>query len=417
MDKYFPIKTETACQLKWTWSTIHLYTGETNSCHRVNETSIDVENFDQFHNTPKKLADRQLMLNGQWPQGGCEYCKNIEDAGGKSDRQFMLDIPNLVPPELDVDPTAVNVTPRIVEVYLDNVCNMSCIYCEDKFSSRIQQENNRYGDFKHGTFEIKNISTKVPNFEQLSQKFWQWMAGNYSSLRRLHILGGEPFYQDQFEACMDFLETHANPELEFNIVTNLKVSRAKLEKFLDRIKLLLKQRKIKRFDVTCSIDCWGDEQEYIRHGINMIEWQSNFEYLVQQRWITLNINQTITGLGMKSMPALIEYLNTQRANRKIGHYFMACKNRAHLNPGIFGSGFFDKEFETVLTLMLNDTWQHKHARSLMEGLQLEFNTQQQNKKELSNLLTFLNENDHRRNLNWRETFPWLTNILDDINVV
>ena len=30
---------------------------------------------------------------------------------------------------------------------------------------------------------------------------------------------------------------------------------------------------------------------------------------------------------------------------------------------------------------------------------------------------FLNENDRRRNLNWRETFPWLTNILDNINVV
>ena len=31
----FPIKTKTACQSKWTWSTIYLNTLSTASCHRV----------------------------------------------------------------------------------------------------------------------------------------------------------------------------------------------------------------------------------------------------------------------------------------------------------------------------------------------------------------------------------------------
>jgi hypothetical protein len=411
MNKYFPIKTETSCQLKWTWSTIHLYTGETNSCHRqtwgVNEAKIDLENFERFHNTGKKLSDRRLMLDGKWPQGGCEYCATIEHAGGKSDRQFQTEIPNLSPPELDFDPTAVEVTPRIVEVYLDNVCNMSCIYCEDKFSSRIQQENQRYGNFKRNTLEIKNISNKVAEFELLSLKFWSWMENNYSSLRRLHVLGGEPFFQSQFETCLLFLEQHSNPDLEFNVVSNLKVSRTKLEQFLERIKLLLKQRRIKRFDFTCSIDCWGPEQEYIRYGIDMQEWQSNFEYLVDQRWITLNINQTITGLGIKSMIDLVRFINRQRDSREIGHYFMSCTIPTHLSPGIFGSDFFDKEMDLVLSEMPRDTWQQKHAWSLMSGLKSELNTHQRNTEQIENLLHFLNEIDRRRGLNWRATFPWL----------
>jgi hypothetical protein len=114
------------------------------------------------------------------------------------------------------------------------------------------------------------------------------------------------------------------------------------------------------------------------------------------------------------MPALIEYLNTQRQTRPIGHYFMSCNNRSHLYPGIFGSGFFDKEFETVLKLMPNDTWQHKHAHSLMKGLQLEFNTKQRNAEELNNLLIFLNEIDRRRGLDWRNTFPWLIKELENV---
>lgn len=407
MNKYFPIKTATACQLKWTWSTIHLYTGETNSCHRVTETKIDPDHFEHFHNTEKKINDRRLMLDGKWPQGGCEYCANVEQAGGKSDRQFHIEIPNLAPPELDIDSGAVEVTPRIVEVYLDNVCNMSCIYCEDKFSSRIQQENLRYGNFKYQTLEIQNTSQRVNEFELLSLKFWRWMEDNYSTLRRFHVLGGEPFFQSQFETCLQFLEQHSNPELEFNVISNLKVPKAKLEQFLERIKVLLKRRHIKRFDLTCSIDCWGAEQEYIRHGINMQEWQSNFEYLASQRWITLNINQTITGLGMKSMVDLVQFINRHRVTREIGHYFMSCNNRLHLYPGIFGSGFFDKELDLVLNEMPQNTWQQKHAWSLMSGLKSEFNMHQRNAEQIENLFYFLNEIDRRRGLDWKKTFPWL----------
>jgi organic radical activating enzyme len=413
-DKYFPIKTQTACQLKWTWSTIQLYNGATNSCHRVGQTIINPDTFDHFHNTEKKINDRKLMLEGEWPTGGCEYCANIERAGGQSDRLFQLQIPGLTPLELDTNPVAVEVTPRILEIYFDNVCNMSCIYCWDGFSSKIEQENVQFGNFSSNGIEIKNTGTRHPQFDQLVEKFWQWMENNSHQLRRFHILGGEPLYQEQFETCLEFLETHSNPELEFNIISNLKVTPARLEKVIDRIQNLLIKRCIKRFDLTCSIDCWGNEQEYIRHGINMEQWRKNFDYVAGKKWITLNINQTITGLGMKSMPQLIEYINQHRQSRPIGHYFMACVNRSQLYPGIFGSGFFDKDFEKILSVMPNDTWQHKHAYSMMQGLQLEFNSHKRSTAELSKLKTFLTEIDRRRNLNWKETFPWLIEELEHV---
>jgi organic radical activating enzyme len=406
-DKYFPIKTETACQLKWTWSTIHLYTGTTNSCHRVDSTRLDTKTFDSFHNTDKKLSDRNLMLQDQWPSGGCEYCKNIEDAGGHSDRQFQLQIPNLVPPELDLDPFAIKVTPRILEIYFDNVCNMSCIYCWDGFSSRIQQENKKFGDFANNGIEIKNRSVKHDQHKQLVQLFWQWMESNSTSLARFHILGGEPFYQEQFETCLAFLEKHHNPDMEFNIVSNLKISMPKLEKFVKRIKNLVVSRRIKRFDLTASIDCWGIEQEYIRYGIDMEQWCRNFDYVAKHKWITVNINQTITGLGMKSITPLIRYINQHRKTRPIGHYFASCTNHSHLYPGIFGSGFFDQDFESILSEMTGDEWQQQHARQMMLGLQSEFNSHTRNEYELSKLKTFLEEIDRRRGLDWRITFPWL----------
>jgi organic radical activating enzyme len=291
---------------------------------------------------------------------------------------------------------------------------MSCTYCYEGFSSRIQQENEKFGDFSSNGIEIKNKVVKNEQHAELLKKFWEWMETNSTVLKRLHVLGGEPLYQPEFENCLQFLETHNNPELEVNIVTNLKITLPKLKKFIDRIQNLLKERRIKRFDITASIDCWGNEQEYIRYGIDMNQWQENFNYIASKKWMTLNINQTITGLGIKSIPALVEYINQHRKIRPIGHYFMACVNKSHLYPGIFGSGFFDQDFENILSVMPNDTWQHKNAWNMMSGLQKEFNSHQRNETELLKLKTFLNEIDRRRDLNWKITFPWLVKELENV---
>lgn len=414
MNKFFPIKTETACQLKWTWSSLYLYTGKTNSCHRVNPSQLTVDTFDTFHNTPKKIADRKLMLNGEWPSGGCEYCKKIEDAQGTSDRMMHLNIPGLVPPELDTDATATEVTPRIVEVYFDNVCNMSCVYCEDRYSSKIQQENIKHGRFEKNGLVIDNISAKDPNQAELTDKFWSWLDKNYDSVRRLHILGGEPFYQKQFDTCMDFLYNHKNNELEFNIISNLMISPAKFKNHILQIKQLVATRKIKRFDLTASIDCWGESQEYIRHGLDLDIWRTNFEFLVKEKWITLNINQVISALSIPSIAGLLEYINQHRATRQIGHYLITVNYPTFMNPDIFGPGFFDNTFKEILSIMPEDTWQQREIKEYMLGVSKQISVAPKNTEELIKLRTYLDELDRRRNQNWQETFPWLIKELENV---
>jgi organic radical activating enzyme len=408
-DRYFPIKTQTACQLKWTWSTLFLNKGTTSSCHRVKKEQITAETFDSFHNTPKKIEDRTLMLDGQWPTGGCEYCSSIEKAGGSSDRMMHLKIPNLVPPELDHTPNEIFVTPRIVEVYFDNVCNMSCLYCDDEFSSKIYQENQKFGPFeKHGIL-IKNQTKQSERLSDLTQAFWRWLDKNYTQVFRLHVLGGEPFYQPQFETMLDFFESHPSPHLELNVISNLKISRSKLTAYVEKIKKLVAERKLKRFDLTASIDCFGKEQEYVRHGMNLEQWKENFNYLVDQRWITLNINQTLTGLTIKTVPELIDHIKQIKKNRKIGHHFSIVKvgHYEFLHPGIFGTNFFTEDFDRILAIMPDDTQWDQYAKTYMNGIKMQIESCSRDQEKIQQLGTYLDELDRRRNLNWRTTFPWL----------
>lgn len=411
--KYFPIKTETACKLKWSWSTIRLYNGITSSCHRVWGDQVDVETFN-FHNTPHQIKGRELMLEGKWPTGGCEYCRDIEQAGGTSDRQFQLKVPNGYPAELEFDQTLTNVNPTILEIYLDNVCNLSCLYCYDGFSSKIQQENIKFGVFNKKGVVIQNTAIKHPQHEQLKEKFWEWMDAHSETLEVINLLGGEPLYQKEFGRFIELLENKNHPKLDFTVFSNLMIDPDRLKSFISRIKKVVAKKQIKKFSVTASIDCLGAEQEYVRYGLDLSQWKTNFETLVNERWINLRINQTLSGLTIKTVPKLIEYIN-QFDNRNIGQYMsLAIMTRDCLSPHIFGKDFFADDFEKILSLMKEDTWQQQQAKINLKGIIKKLSLAERNQDEINKLGVYLNEIDRRRQLNWKQTFPWLEKEIQNV---
>lgn len=405
-NKYFPINSTTACKLKWAWSTVRLYNGHASSCHRVIGDPVDVENFN-FHNLPHQLNGRKLMLEGKWPSGGCEFCKNIEEAGGLSDRLLHKSIPDQYPEDLDVNQNLINVNPKILEIYIDNICNLSCIYCWDGFSSRIQQENIKHGKFDINGVLIENRGTRHPQHTLLKEKFWQWMNDNSDSLENLNLLGGEPLYQKEFEKFLTLLESKAHTNLNFTVVSNLMIDQAKLKKSLNRIKNLIDRNLLKKFSITASIDCWGKEQEYVRYGLDLELWKQNFELLIENSWIDLSINQTLSGLTIKTIPEMITYIN-QFTDRNIGHYMNpTLRTYEFLHPKIFGKDFFAKDFNAILAVMKEETWQQKNAKQFLQGLIADLSKSDRDQNEINKLGVYLDELDRRRNLNWRQTFPWL----------
>ena len=213
-NRIFPIKSETACQLKWNWSTVFLTTEETASCHRTNHHKFDTNTFD-VHNTPRKLDDRQRMLEGLWPKSGCDYCRNIERAGGQSDRLTNLNFPGIhAPPELVANPIAINVTPRILEVYFDNTCNLKCLYCGPHFSSLWDAENIKFG---------QPAFNKSKNIDQHKQQIFEWLKTNGKHLTNFNILGGEPLYQSELDECLELFDQYPAPEIKLQIFTNIRI--------------------------------------------------------------------------------------------------------------------------------------------------------------------------------------------------
>jgi hypothetical protein len=404
-SKYFPIQTETSCPLKWNWSTVFLNSGITKSCHRTATSQLTPENFQQFHNTEIKLADRVSMINGKWPTDSCKYCRSIEEAGGTSDRMRQLTISNMYPTELDIDPCAVSVEPTTLEVYFNNTCNLGCLYCSPGLSSTIAAENVKFGKFeKHG------ILLEAPNnqYKNLVPHFWKWFETGFSKLSRLHVLGGEPFYQKEFLQLLDAIELHPNANCELNIVTNLMIDNKVLQQYVERFKNLLITKKLKRVDITCSIDCFGPQQEYVRWGLDLQKWQENFESLMQHKWLYLSINQTISALTINTMPELLTQLQQWRQHRKIGHWFSGVTpGPSYMKPEIFGGVEFESAINKILKLMPTSTSEDVSALEYMKGILFYATSATPDYQEISKLIIYLDEKDRRRGTNWETLFPWL----------
>ena len=410
-QKVFPIKSATACQLKWTWSTIYLTTENTASCHRTNHHKFDVENFN-FHNTPRKIADRERMLAGEWPEQGCDYCKNIEQAGGQSDRITNLDFPGIhAPIELDTNTHATAVTPRILEVYLDNTCNLKCVYCGPYFSSLWDAENKKYGEFKKGNLTITDNFVKSPNIESNKQKLFAWIKQHGHNLTVFNILGGEPLYQKDLEDYLELFEQHPMPELKLQIFTNLNTTLSHLTKIVNRIKQLIDTNCLREFEITASLDCWGPEQEYVRYPLDLKVWEENFNYILNQHWINVIINSTITPLSIKTLPDLLAKINEWRQVRQIYHYQNSVNYPSYMFIDIFGDIFVD-DFNRALSLKPTATPEEVSSKEYLQGIATQSAHRGPNILEIIKLHDFLTELDHRRGTSWPMTFPWLKEQFD-----
>jgi len=317
----FPIQTETACQLKWNWSTVYLTFNKTASCHRTNHHEFNTDTFD-FHNTPEKLDDRRRMLNGEWPEKGCDYCKNIEIAGGQSDRITNLDMNGQhAPPELDTDPNSTNVTPRTLEIYFDNTCNLKCLYCGPHFSTLWDAEMKKHGEFRvEDQVILHDKFKKSDKLEENKLKIFEWFKVNSKHLTNLNILGGEPLYQPELDQCLDLFEEYPAPEMTLLLFTNLNTTLPRLKRVIERIKNLIDTDKLRTFEVTASLDCWGPSQEYVRFPLDLVSWEENFRYLLSQDFVNLTIGSTTTPLTIKTLPDLLEKIKEWSQIRKVYHY-------------------------------------------------------------------------------------------------
>jgi len=406
---WFPPKGKT-CLLKWSQVSLYLWENTSSGCHRNLNAPIPA-NFD-FHNTPIVMEHRAKMLNDQWPADGrgCEHCRDQEKYSGMSDRvQFLKSEGNkrYVPKELYTDPTAIHVKPTMLSIHFNNKCNLKCIYCGPNQSSSWVKEEWKYEQGKD--YDIDPWELDATYKERLG-KFYEWMEENYQGLRAFDILGGEPFLQKETFDCIDWCEAHPNPEVDFEIYSNMQVKPVLFRRGIEKVRALA--RTCNSVELTTSIDAWGREGEFIRDGHDLATFKENFEYVLAEcPEIIPGMNWSITGLSMPHIYELqeqvIEWQN--KYNRMINVNFNKVIDPYIYDPSIFPKGTFTKDIERILELnevMYGDREYKHYAKSIFT----EIENSPARPDAVKELYARLDVLDKRRNTHWREVLPWLAKL-------
>lgn len=415
-DYQFSVKSNTACEFKWTWSTLFLNRGTSSSCHRCKGWDV-TDYMHDFHNHPGKLHDRTKMLEGKWPGNGCEYCKKIEESGGVSERLSYINDSGIQPPEIDKDPTQIRVTPRILEVYFTNLCNQACAYCSPFFSSRIQQEIEKYGPLET-EYDLSGFKSTV-DYEKLKNQFWEWMDKNSEHLYLFHILGGEPLYQPEFQECLDFFSKRKHPYLRWKIFSNLKHDPDKFSEKIEIVNKLIVDKKIENFQVVCSQDCWGPQAEFARYGLELDVWEKNFNTLLNNDKLEIAVHSTISPITLPTMAEFYKKIGEWSKKKEMVVGWNTIKDPTFMNPEIIGhhgEKFFDD--------LINMVDLYEFDVPYLRGFREQVVNHPVDGVRLTKLYHYLNKLDERRNTDWKSLYPWLDELcqkyntdIDDIDVI
>lgn len=296
------------CAAKWYNASIWLGNGRTASCHHPLAHYIPTEEIvidsSALHNTKYKKEQRKKMLEGSRPEE-CGYCWKVEDLKNSniySDRVYksMIYSPEDIM-ELQGSDPGQNIDPKNLEICFDNLCNLSCSYCNSEFSStwgsdiavngpyknmKTNEGHTYENDGKHAMpFGTKNED----NF--YIKKFFEWYDKSLrNNLQELRISGGEPTRSPDF---WRLVKSFKDEKFNFAVNTNLMLDEDKL------MTLIKIKENFKKFDVYTSCESFGKNAEFVRAGLDYNQWKENlFKLQTLEPSIGTHIMMTVSALSV-----------------------------------------------------------------------------------------------------------------------
>jgi organic radical activating enzyme len=316
------------CMAKFKQVTMHLGTGMTHSCHHPVPHKIPLSEIENnpaaLFNTSVLKTARKEMLNDQKPSE-CDYCWRVEESDGVSDRHYKSLEPWAI---TDFDETIKltgdeDIYPSYLEVSFSNACNLACTYCGPEFSSKWVEDLKNNGPLKlyegqdnerwvQGYQDLDSLSYKNREFNPYIDAFWKWFPEAYKHLKHFRITGGEPLMSKETLKTMDFFIENPNPELEFSINSNLSVPDKIWDKFIEKLKVLKTDNKVKKITLYTSVEGWGEKAEYARTGLDFELLRKRFEQVLKLGNVRVVIMSTFNLFSITSFKDLLKWVHRMK---------------------------------------------------------------------------------------------------------
>lgn len=228
---------------------------------------LDRVNLVTWHNSPDIQKAKNLLKNGTWPKN-CAFCEQSE-IQGRTDSMRLNAASSYA--AYDNDDITLEIRPG-------SVCNFACQTCWPAASSRV----NEYYRQARIQLEKKEYITSVDTDKKFNFNNFDFLQPIAHRIKSVVLLGGEPFYDKN---CLAFLDWwHNNTNAELLVFTNGS-----------NIKFDLLHNPKNKITLVFSLDAIDRQAEYIRFGTN---WNHVLDNLCKARQlpnveVRVNITQSV----------------------------------------------------------------------------------------------------------------------------
>ena len=283
-----------------------------------------------------------------------------------------------------------------IEVSLDNLCDMACIYCDPEFSSRIAREVG------------SKDRVQTPNKDDIN-KFIDYLAYDATIGDNIQIvfLGGEVTYSKNFfyfvETMLENI-TLKNKKVNFSFMTNGNTNEKNMNKIISLLDLLPVNWNI---SIGISNESMGEVAEYVRHGLDWNVFDKNFKYWANHERIhCITVSPTPCIFTLKHMPSFFEYcvdVIKNAKNTKIAIFGNWVEWPEILDPKHLDISY-KKYVEHAMQIVTNaekvydDKDQIAHTRNWLDRLHARIGTGNLNLDKVDKFINFKAENKKDKNL-------------------
>lgn len=247
---------------------------------------------------------RKKMLAGK-KLHGCQKCWREEEHKGYSYRTLMFDRLNI--DQIDTQ-SAFNL--KYLEIFFSNLCNLSCRMCDIMQSSQWANLYNNafipegitdnqvvpeeYLD-ENGRAKTSPVSFDLKLLDKL----------DLSNLIEVKILGGEPMITPDHLVFLERLMKDSKQPNKIKLVYHTNATKRPPQQVIDYWK------QMEKIEIVCSIDGYGEVNEYQRIGSNFEVIQQNIDwYRSLDANIELRIHSTISILNIWKIDDLVKWGKT-----------------------------------------------------------------------------------------------------------
>jgi len=197
------------------------------------EHPVKFNNIQEYFNSPELKKLQQHLLTQDDLPVGCSTCQQVESAKQLSVRQLKKKYFN------NITPTTTEV--QELDLFVSNVCNLSCVMCQPKYSSAVGAEhvklwlNDQVYNFDETDFVLTNLKS-LPNLKYVS------------------VAGGEFFYAKHHKEILQ--------EIVNRKISDVKITSNGTIYNQDTVDIL---KQIPKLNLRFSIDGINNTYEFIRY--------------------------------------------------------------------------------------------------------------------------------------------------------